>query len=112
MLGLRIILLLVWCVLVYVTVLALSGSGLAAAGDIFASDLAAAGWRAQFNVDLLSHMLLLAVWVAWRRKFSLSGLMLGVLCIMGGLYSLVYIVVLSIYHKGDVKALLLGERVA
>lgn len=108
---LRAILLLGWIAVTYVTIVATAAQGIPAATEIFSNDMAALGWRAQFNTDLLLHMLLIGSWVAWRQKFSLQGIILGLLCCFSGsLFTYAYLLVLSIYCKGDVKKLVLGKH--
>jgi len=111
MLYLRAILLLVWVGVMYVTVVAVANYGVGNASDIFSADVAALNWRAQFDVDLLAHMLLVGIWIAWRHKFSVGGIVLGLLCIMGSLFSLLYVVYLSFHHKGNIVAMLVGDRI-
>ena len=35
---------------------------------VYFGDLVQLDWRSQFNTDLVIHIILLAVWVAWRGK--------------------------------------------
>ena len=46
--------------------------------------MAAMGWPGQFNLDFMFLHLPSALWVAWRHRFSIRGLLLGVLTISGG----------------------------
>ena len=108
MMYFRTLLLVVWLIVVYFTVRAIESEGLAVAADVFSSDMSALNWRSQFNIDLISHMLLAGVWVAWRHRFSVSGILLGLLCINGGLFTLLYVLAISLIHKGDVTKILMG----
>ena len=109
---LRAILLFGWIAVVYVTVVATSAQGIPAATNIFSSDMADLGWRAQFNTDLLLHMLLAGLWVAWRQKFSITGIILGLICCFSGsLFTYAYLLGLSVYHRGDMKKLALGKHI-
>lgn len=110
MIALRIILVVVWAVVLWSTVLAIHSDGLAMSADVFSSDLLAGNWRSQFNIDLLSHMLLVGIWVAWRQKFSILGLFLGLLSINGGLFTLIYVLILTVAHKGDLNKVLMGKN--
>ncbi len=76
---------------------------------IYFSDIYALGWRAQFNIDFLIHLLLLATWVSWREGFTLKGNIFGFLSIfMGGMFGFPYILFATYKAKGDPKLLLLG----
>lgn len=108
----RTVLLLLWALVTYVTVVAIGAHGIDAATTVFAQDLLAGNWRSQFNTDLLAHIVLVASWVAWRQKFSPLGILLAVLCILGGLFSLLYVLILSFYHRGDLRAVVMGKQVS
>jgi len=77
---------------------------------LFFSAIAAMAWPGQFNFDFLTFLLLAALWVAWRHRFSLSGLALGLAALFGGMIFLAsYLLWASARAKGDVRALLLGK---
>jgi hypothetical protein len=74
-------------------------------GDMFAMT-----WQKQFNVDFMAYLVLSAIWTAWRHKFSMVGLGLGLVAFFGGMIFLaVYLLIVSFQVNGDVKALLLGR---
>jgi len=78
---------------------------------IFFGDMAEMGWPGQFNLDFLTFLLLSGFWVAWRHQFSISGWMLGLLAVFGGMLFLsIYLLVHSYKAGGDVRALLVGQR--
>lgn len=78
---------------------------------VFFGDIARMGWPGQFNLDFLGMLLLSALWVAWRHRFSAGGLALGVLALVGGTpFLCVYLLVQGARHGGDARALLLGSR--
>ena len=58
--------------------------------------------------DFLFHLLLFAVWVIWREDSKLVGLACAVLCVFGGMFTFVYLLVAAIRSRGDPRALLLG----
>lgn len=75
------------------------------------ADIARMGWPGQFNVDFLGMLCLGGLWLAWRHHFSLGGIVLGAAILVGGMPLLgSYLLVHSFRTKGDMKALLLGER--
>ena len=80
---------------------------------VFFGDIAAFGWPGQFNLDFLCMLVLAALWVAWRHRFSAGGLALAVLALVGGvLFMSAYLLVESYRTKGDVRALMLGHQKA
>ena len=94
--------------LITVTIAAINNAGIIWA-SVFFDDLMALGWRAQFLTDLMVHLLMIGVWVAWREGFTRRGVMFGVFCCMwGALFSLPYILYLTYRVDGDLKRLLLG----
>ncbi len=78
---------------------------------IFFGDMAAMKWPGQFNLDFMCFLLLSGIWVAWRHHFSAAGLVLAVLASVGGsLFLSVYLLVVSFQTRGEVPAILLGQR--
>lgn len=75
------------------------------------SNVQALNWSGQFNIDFACYLVLSAVWVAWRNRFSAQGILLAVLASVGGiLFFAPYLLVLTFSTKGNVKMLLLGEQ--
>jgi len=103
----------VWVVVFYVTVVVTQRHGLAASMDVFSADFDAMDWHAQFDIDLLANFLLVAVWAAWRERFSPRGIIAGICCLFGGsVVSFAYIFVLSFFAGGEMKKLVLGRHYA
>lgn len=76
---------------------------------VFFGDMAAMAWPGQFNLDFLFMLTLPATWVAWRHKFSIAGLALGLLALFGGaLFLTIYLLIVSRQVHGDPRKLLLG----
>ncbi|MEM6265475.1 MAG: hypothetical protein AAGI38_23435, partial [Bacteroidota bacterium] len=68
-------------------------------------------WQGQFNFDFWNYLILTALWVAWREKFTIRGILLALTAHVFGLMFLApYLLIASIKHKGEVKGILLGER--
>lgn len=106
----KVFLAIAWIALLYVAINAFGSEGMRAA-EIFFGDMQTSSWRSMFNVELLGHLSLVALWVAWREKFSASGIVFGLLCVLvGGLFSFVYVLALSVHNKGDTRQLLLGKH--
>ncbi|OMQ18216.1 hypothetical protein [Serratia oryzae] len=77
---------------------------------IFFKDIMNVGWPGQFNLDFLFMLTLSALWTAWRNRFSAAGLVLGSLALFGGsLFLSVYLLVLTVKHRGDMNAVLIGK---
>ena len=110
MTGFRALLALAWIGVAAITLWALTELGLAAAPATFVRDLAHP-WRAQFYADLEAHLLLFALWIAWRERTLGRGLAFALATmLLGALFTLPYLLVASIRARGDVRALLLGAR--
>ena len=82
--------------------------------QVFFGDLAKMVWAGQFNLDFLFMLTFSALWTAWRNAFSPVGLALAVAAFFGGSgFLTVYLFVLSLQAKGDMREILLGRsRVA
>ncbi|CAG4895623.1 hypothetical protein [Paraburkholderia saeva] len=104
----RILLCIAWLAALVAGVHAYMTEGMVA-GQIFSGDIQALTWRGQFDIDLLGHLIVLALWVAWRNKFRVGGIAMGVLCVLGGgVVSFAYLFVLACANRGDVRRILLG----
>lgn len=101
-------LLLGWLLLAGITVWAVATLGLDSA-NVFFSDYAHA-WRAQFYTDFLLHVAPIAAWVYWREQSKLVGLLCALGTLMGGVFTLLYVLVATFRADGDVRRLLLGHH--
>ena len=102
-------LILLWLLIAGYTVIVIANHGIGLL-EVFFGDMAALGWPGQFNLDFLSLLMLSGLWVAWRHRFSGSGLALGMLALVGGgLFLTAYLLVVSVQAGGDTKELLLGK---
>ncbi len=76
---------------------------------VFVGDLAAMNWRSQFNLDLVIHLGLMGVWVAWREGGGFRGLVFGVFCIVwGGMFTFPYLLAAIARARGNPAVLFLG----
>lgn len=76
---------------------------------VFFGDMAKMAWPGQFNLDFMCMLALSGLWVAWRHRFSGTGIALGLLAFFGGaLFLSAYLLIASARAGGDVKELLLG----
>ena len=79
--------------------------------EVFFGDIMALGWAGQFNFDFLNYLVLSALWVAWRHKFSPVGLVLALMAsVLGILFFAPYLLYHSIKAGGDMRVLLLNEQ--
>lgn len=77
---------------------------------VFFGDMAGMGWPGQFNLDFMMMLTLSALWVAWRNRFSGIGLLLAALAMFAGsLFLTVYLFILTVQSKGDMRQVLLGQ---
>lgn len=110
MAAFRALLVAMWvCIAVYTgIVVAEYGLGLF---PYFFGDMMKLGWPGQFNVDFTCMLALSALWTAWRNEFSGAGLALAVLAFFGGAWFLsTYLLVLLGQTRGDLVAVLVGQR--
>jgi hypothetical protein len=107
--GFRVFVLVIWVILLAVTWRALAEMGGMAGGNVFLADFAHP-WRAQFNTDLSLHLLLFAVWAFWREHSKRVGGACALLCVLGGLFTFLYLFASVLRSQGDVRALLLGSH--
>jgi hypothetical protein len=76
---------------------------------VFFGDMAKMQWPGQFNLDFMCMLLLAGLWVSWRHRFSVGGVVLGLVAVFGGaLFLSAYLLVESFRTKGDIRRLLLG----
>ncbi len=112
MTGLRLLLIAMFCVLSAYTGIVIGSEGLTLF-TVFFGDMAKLAWPGQFNLDFMFMLMLSGLWVSWRHRFSPTGMGLGLLAFLGGASFLtIYLLVLSLQTRGDVKAMLLGPRAA
>jgi hypothetical protein len=77
---------------------------------IFFGDMAAMTWPGQFNLDFTCLLTFSGLWLAWRHHFSVGGLALGLLGLVGGTLVLApYLLIASFKANGNVTELLLGK---
>ena len=80
---------------------------------VFFADIARMNWAGQFNLDFMGMLALSALWVAWRHGFGPQGLLLGLVAIFGGTpFLCTYLLVQSFRCRGDLRLMLLGQRLA
>lgn len=79
-------------------------------GEFF-SQIKQMKWAGQFNMDFLMFLILSGIWVSWRTKFSLQGILLGFVAVFGGmLFLTIYLLILHKHHNGDHMKVLLGAQ--
>ena len=110
MLPLRLLLSLMLAVIVAYTSVVITRHGMDFLA-VFFGDMAKMGWAGQFNLDFMGMLMLSALWVAWRHRFSAGGIALASLAIFGGApFLCVYLLIESTRSGGDARAMLLGPR--
>ncbi len=79
--------------------------------SVFVENLTAMNWSGQFNYDFACYLVLSGIWIAWRHRFSVGGILLGIAAsILGILLFAPYLIWASYQAKGDIKVLLLGDN--
>jgi hypothetical protein len=105
----RALLVSLWFVLAGYTTVVVANHGVGFL-KFFFGDMIAMGWPGQFNLDFMFLLLLSALWVTWRHRFSGTGLLLGVLAMFGGsLFLAAYLLVVTRQARGDMKEVMLGK---
>lgn len=70
---------------------------------VFFSDLVKMNWSGQFNFDFLCFLSFSGLWVSWRNRFSIPGIVLGLIAFVGGTMFLApYLIYLSVKTKGNI----------
>ena len=106
----RIILLTIFIAISAYTAIVISNHGMGLL-PIFFRDMAAMEWPGQFNLDFMCFLILSALWVAWRHRFSTGGLILGLIAFFGGaLFLSAYLFVESFRANNSISDLILGQR--
>ncbi|PPE74406.1 hypothetical protein C3942_06470 [Solimonas fluminis] len=108
MILLRGYLLLGWLLLAGITAWAVSSLGLDG-GKVFFDDFAHA-WRASFYTDFLLHVVPVTAWVIWREPSRPVGLLCGAGTLLGGLFTLLYLLAATYRAGGDPRKLMLGRH--
>ncbi len=110
MTAFRALLVLIFCAIAIYTGIVASQYGMNLL-PVFFGDMARFAWPGQFNLDFMCMLTLSGLWVAWRNRFSPSGIVLGLVALFGGaLFLSAYLLIESFRAGGDVRALLLGQR--
>jgi len=105
----RVFLAILWLAIASYTSVVIANHGLGLL-QVFFGDMALMAWPGQFNLDFMCMLLLSGLWVSWRHHFSATGLLLGVLAVLGGAFFLTtYLLVVSHRMSGGIPELLLGQ---
>jgi hypothetical protein len=68
-------------------------------------------WMGQFALDFQCYLMLSALWIAWRNKFSAKSVVMSILAmILGIIVFAPYLIYLLSKEKGDLKGVLIGNR--
>lgn len=100
-----------WAVLIFLTVKAFNEMNALQAAVKFYEDIINYSWRAQLNFDFQIYLIIAALWVFYREKNFVTGLVFAVLALAGGnLFLAPYLIYLISCTKGDVRKILLGKH--
>ncbi len=97
------------------TVLVYTGIAVANEGaNLFANTLPALaefGWPGQFHLDFATYLLLSGLWVAWRHRFTATGIGLGIgASLLGIMFLSVYLLIAISKADGDMGTVLMGDQ--
>lgn len=111
MTGFRILLVLMFTTLLLYTTFVVLDSGVNFVPTFFAN-MFSVGWQGQFNLDFMMLIMVTSLWIAWRHKFSLSGIAIALIWPVAGLMFLsIYLLIASYRANGNVSSILLGDQV-
>ncbi len=83
-------------------------------GNFLAKAIEFAGslsWMGQFALDFQCYLMLSALWLAWRDKYSSRSILLALLAMVLGIIVFAPVLLHLLYkEKGDLKRVLLGKR--
>ena len=72
----------------------------------------ALNWNGQFGLDFSCYLLLSGIWIMWRNEFSVLSIVLAsVAMIIGIIVFAPYLLYLLVKENGDIKRVLLGNRI-
>lgn len=76
----------------------------------FVGNIVAVNWEGQFQLDFTCFLLLAALWVAWRHRFTGTGFACSLAPICGGILGFAaYLLITSLREDGDVASYLVGN---
>lgn len=68
-------------------------------------------WMGQFALDFQCYLILSALWIAWRNKFTVKSILIALVAMLLGIIVFApYVLYLLSKEKGDLKTLLIGAR--
>jgi hypothetical protein len=68
-------------------------------------------WNGQFTLDFSCYLVLSALWIMWRNKFSIASVIVGLIAMLMGIVVFApYLLYLLIKEDGDLKRILIGDR--
>ncbi|MCI5057594.1 MAG: hypothetical protein MRY83_15885 [Flavobacteriales bacterium] len=68
-------------------------------------------WIGQFTLDFQCYLMLSALWIAWRNKFSINSILFAITAmILGIIVFAPYLLYLISKEKGNLKRVLIGSR--
>ena len=80
----------------------IAGYGLLALLPSFFGEMSKMNWQGQFNLDFFMFLLMSGSWIAWRNRFSPSGIGLGIGGVfLGAPYLSAYLLYLGHRHEWD-----------
>ncbi len=68
-------------------------------------------WIGQFTLDFNCYLMLSALWIMWRNRFSTQSIVLGITAMVLGIIVFAsYLLYLISKEKGDIPRVIAGER--
>lgn len=68
-------------------------------------------WMGQFTVDFQCYLMLSALWIVWRNKYTTKSIVFAIVAmILGIIVFAPYLLYLLLKEKGNLSKVLIGER--
>jgi hypothetical protein len=79
--------------------------------DIVIQNVQGLNWNGQFTLDFSCYLMLTALWIMWRSKFSITSIIIGIIAMTSGIVVFApYLLYLLVKEDGDLKRVLIGDR--
>jgi hypothetical protein len=79
--------------------------------DVVIQNVQGLNWNGQFTLDFSCYLMLTALWIMWRSKFSITSIIIGIIAMTSGIVVFApYLLYLLVKEDGDLKRVLIGDR--
>jgi hypothetical protein len=98
-------------IIIFAYTIAAASSGAEYPLPLIINEIIGLNWKGLYNLDFSSYLLLTALWICWRHRFTACAWLLAVCSIAGGMLFLApYLFYQSTKMDGSIEGLLLGRQ--